>query len=136
MACHVVAYASLQASLVELCGIRVGDRRLIAPACRTVYVEGVLLVRSFRLFCLFFLLYMDDHADHATPQLDGLPFWVSLMDTLYSHSLLLPEVPLHSAAVELWLSRLVEIEVHNFVLLVFWRSPLSRIGCLRIPTSG
>jgi hypothetical protein len=79
---------------------------------------------------------MDDHADHATPQLDGLPFWVSLMDTLYSHSLLLPEVPLHSAAVELWLSRLVEIEVHDFVLLVFWRSPLSRIGCLRIPTSG
>ena len=79
---------------------------------------------------------MDNHADYTTPQLDGLPSWVPLMDILYSHSRLLVEVPPHSAAVELWLGRFVEIEVCDSVLLIFWCSPPSRIGCLRIPTPG
>jgi hypothetical protein len=60
---------------------------------------------------------MDDHADRVTPQLDGLPCWASLMNTLYSHSLLLPEFAPHSAAVELWLGCLVEIEVHYVVFV-------------------
>jgi hypothetical protein len=129
MACHMVAYMLL----VKLCGVRIGDRHLIAPTCH-MWREFCWCVPSISFTFSFFP--MDNYADCVTPQLDGLLCWASLMDTLYSHSLLLPEVLLHSVVVKLWLSCLVEIKVRDVVSLVFWRSPLSRISCSWIPTLG
>ena len=54
---------------------------------------------------------MDVPANPEVLAFNGQPVWVPIFDLLYSHALLWPTVPPHSQAVELWLHRLVQLEV-------------------------
>ena len=85
------------------------DRQLIVPP----HTTDILITygKALLLLCLFFLFSMDIPANPEVLAFNGQPVWVPIFDLLYSHALLWPTVPPHSQAVELWLRRLVQLEV-------------------------
>lgn len=100
--------------------------------CWQLPIDCPCMSYMWRVFCLcvpwlpsislpfsLFPIPMDNHTDHTTSQLDVLPSWVPQMDILYSHALLLVDVPLDSEAVKLWLSHFVKFKLHNFCFVDF-----------------